>query len=98
MATGFLSTDFAIYTYDFCSHFFRKMKIMHFRNRNIKLYTVVLLFFLPSQIVNKSLLSLELEPQINPQQLPRTRVSDSRPPCAMKYRQKVHSFAQLEAR
>ena len=46
---------------------------------------------------NKIMLSLELEPQINCQQLPRTRVSDSRPPRAMENRQKVHFFSQLEA-
>ena len=31
-------------TYDFSSCFFPKFKIMHFQNRDIKLYTVVLLF------------------------------------------------------
>ena len=31
-------------TYDFSSCFFPKLKIMHFQNRDIKLYTVVLLF------------------------------------------------------
>ena len=33
-----------VYTYDFSSCFFPKFKIMHFQNRAIKLYTVVLLF------------------------------------------------------
>ena len=32
------------HTYDFSSCFFPKFKIMHFQNRDIKLYTVVLLF------------------------------------------------------
>ena len=32
------------FTYDFSSCFFPKFKIMHFQNRDIKLYTVVLLF------------------------------------------------------
>ena len=31
-------------TYDFSSCFFPKFKVMHFQNRDIKLYTVVLLF------------------------------------------------------
>ena len=31
-------------TYDFSSCFFPKFKFMHLQNRNIKLYTVVLLF------------------------------------------------------
>ena len=57
--------------------------------------TVVIVF---SQIFNKIMLSLELEPQINCRQLPRTRVSDSRPPCAIENRQKVHFFSQLEAK
>ena len=57
--------------------------------------TVVFVF---SQIFNKIMLSLELEPQINCRQLPRTRVSDSRPPCAIENRQKVHFFSQLEAK
>ena len=52
---------------------------MHFQNGYIKLYTVVLFFFVFPQNFNKIMLSLELEPQINCQQLPRTRVSDSRP-------------------
>ena len=34
----------AHFTYDFSSCFFPKFKIMHFQNRDIKLYTVVLLF------------------------------------------------------
>ena len=34
----------AFFTYDFSSCFFPKFKIMHFQNRDIKLYTVVLLF------------------------------------------------------
>ena len=51
-----------------------------------------------SQIFIKIMLSLKLEPQINCQQLPRTRVSDSRPPCAIENRQKVHFFSQLEAK
>ena len=54
--------------------------------------------FVFSQIFNKIMLSLELEPQINCQQLPCTRVSDSRPPCAIENCQKVHFFAQLEAK
>ena len=33
-----------LHTYDFSSCFFPKFKIMHFQNRDIKLYTVVLLF------------------------------------------------------
>ena len=71
---------------------------MHFQNGDIKLHTVVLLFFVFSQIFNTIMLSLELEPQINCQQLPRTGVSDSRPPCAIENRQKVHFFSQLEAK
>ena len=39
-----------------------------------------------------------VEPQINCQQLPRTRVSDSRPPCAIENRQKVHLFSQWVAK
>ena len=57
--------------------------------------TVVFVF---SPIFNKIMLSLKLEPQINCRQLPRTRVSDSRPPCAIENRQKVHFFSQLEAK
>ena len=51
-----------------------------------------------SQIFNKIVLSLELELQIDCQQLPRTRFPDSRRPCAMENRQKLHFFAQLEAK
>ena len=32
-------------TYDLSSRFSPNLKIMHFQNRDIKLYTVVLLFF-----------------------------------------------------
>ena len=85
-------------TYDFSSCFFPKFKIMHFQNRDIKLYTVVLLFLCFLNFFLKIMLSLKLEPQINCQQLPRTRVSDSRPPCAIEDRQKVHFFSQLEAK
>ena len=54
--------------------------------------------FIFFQIFNKVILSLKLEPQINCQQLLLTRVSDSRTPCAMENRQKVHFFPQLEAK
>ena len=50
-----------------------------------------------SQNFIKVMLSLKLEPQINCPQLPRTRVSDSRPPCAIEKRQKVYFFSQSEA-
>ena len=63
-------------TCDFSSCFFPIFKIMHFQNDDMESYTVVL-FFVFSQFFNKILLSLELEPQINCQQLPRTRVSVS---------------------
>ena len=65
------------------------------RYQTVHSSTVVLVF---SQNFNKIMLSLELEPQINCQQLPRTRVSYSRPPCAIENRQKVHFFSQLEAK
>ena len=71
---------------------------MHFQKRDIKLYTVVLLFLCFLKFLIKIMLSLKLEPQINCQQLPRTQVSDSRPPCAKENRQKVHFFLQLEAK
>ena len=51
-----------------------------------------------SQILNKIMLSLELEPQINCQQLPRTRISDSQLPCGIENCQKVYFFAQLEGK
>ena len=56
--------------------------------QNVYSSTVVVVF---SQNLNKIVLSLELEPQINCQQLPRTQVSDSRPPCAIENRQKVQA-------
>ena len=56
-------------TYDFSSCFFAKFKVMHFQNGDINLYTVVLLFFAFCQNFNKIMLSLELKPQINCQQL-----------------------------
>ena len=86
------------HTSDFSSSFFGKFKIMHFLNRDSKLYTVVRLFlcFVKFMLFMLFMLSLELEPQINCQQLPHTRVSDSRPPCAIENRQKVHLFAELE--
>ena len=60
-------------TYDYSSCFSPKFKIMHFENRNIKLYTVLFVF---SQMLNKTLLSLDLEPHIYCQQLPGTQFSD----------------------
>ena len=41
------------HTYDFSSCFFPKFKIMHFQNRNIKLYTVVLLVLCFFKILTK---------------------------------------------
>ena len=86
------------HSYDFSSCFFPRFQIIHFQNRDIKLYTVVLLFLCFSQIFVKIMLALKLEPQINCQQLPRTRAPDSRPPCAMENRQTVHFFSQMEAK
>ena len=65
------------------------------RYQTVHSSTVVFMF---SQIFIKIVLSLKLEPQINCQQLPRTRVSDSRSPCAIENRQEVHFFSQLEAK
>ena len=39
-----MSGNVVFFTYDFSSCFSPKLKIMHFQNRDIKLYTVVLLF------------------------------------------------------
>ena len=78
--------------------FFSKTQIHAFsepRYQIVHSSTVVLVF---PQISNKIMPSLELEPQINCQQLPGTRVSDSGPLCAIENRQKVHFFAQCEAK
>ena len=85
------------YTYDFSSCFLPNFKSCIFRRayQTVHSSTVVFVF---SQMFNKIMLSLELEPQINCQQLPRTRLSDSRPPCARTNRQEVHFLSQLEAK
>ena len=42
-----------LFTYDFSSCFFPKLKVMHFQNGDIKLYTVVLLFLCFLKILTK---------------------------------------------
>ena len=78
-------------TYDFSSCFsakFQNNALSEARNQTVHSSTVVFMF---SQIFITIMLPLKLEPQINCQQLPRTRVSDSQPPCAIKNRQKVQN-------
>ena len=79
-------------TYDFSSCFFLKVLIHAFSEPQYQNVHSSAGRFMFSPNCNKMMLSLKLKPHINCQQLPRTRVADSRPPCAIENHQKVHFF------